>query len=134
MRPADRPQRSLMPWLIAAALVLVAVFALDEYWGLAERVFGGAERTFARHTEFALEAGTTAVFFAACALWYRRLTTRERRLSELLTVCAWCRRVSVDGHWVTIEAFLTSRDDSRMSVSLCPSCFSARTTPGAPRR
>lgn len=130
MRPPDRPHRSRLRWLILAAIALVAVFGLDEYWGLAERMFGGAERDVARHTEFILEAGAACMLAGACAVAYRRLAAREHALSELLTVCAWCRRVSVDGQWITIEAFLESREGARTSVGLCPSCLSARTTPG----
>jgi hypothetical protein len=134
MKPADQPQRSRLSWLVVAALVVVAVFALDEYWGLAERIFGGAERDVARHTEFLLEAGVACLVAAACAVAYRRLSAREQELGELLTMCAWCRRVSVNGRWVSVETFLESHDGARTSVSLCPSCLSARTTPGAPPR
>jgi hypothetical protein len=99
------------------------VFALDEYWGLAERLFGGAERTFARHTEFALEGGVAIALAILGLLVYRKLAQRERQLSELLTVCAWCRRVSVDGTWISIERFLETREGARTTVSLCPTCF-----------
>ena len=131
MRPTDRPPRSRMLWVMLAAIALVLVFGLDEYWGLAERIFGGAERDVARHTEFILEAGAACMLAAACAAGYRRLAAREQELSGLLTVCAWCRRVSVDGRWITIETFLESRQGARTSVGLCPSCLSARRPPAA---
>ena len=102
---------------------MLVVLALDEYGGLAERLLGGAERSVARHSEFAIEAGAALLVTVLAAIIYRRLSTRERTLSELLTVCAWCRRVAVDGRWVTIEEFLNSQEGGHTTVSLCAACY-----------
>lgn len=123
MRPPDRMPRPSWSLLIGGAILVLAVLALDEYGGLAERLLGGAERSVARHSEFAIEAAAALLVTGLAATIYRRLSTRERRLSELLTVCAWCRRVSVDGRWVTIEEFLNSHEGSRTTVSLCAECY-----------
>jgi hypothetical protein len=42
----------------------------------------------------------------------------------LSTICAWCRRVEVDGHWLLApRAALTAIDaDYSVSHSICPSC------------
>ena len=123
MRPPDRMPRLSWSLLIGGAILVLAIFAFDEYGGLAERLLGGAERRFARHSEFAIEAAAALLVTGLAAALYRRLSTHERRLSELLTVCAWCRRVSVDGRWVTIEEFLHRHEGSRTTVSLCATCY-----------
>jgi len=123
MRPPDRLRRPSWRVLIGGAILVLVVFALDEYGGLAERLLGGAERSVARHSEFAIEATAALLVTGLAAGIYRRLSTRERTLSELLTVCAWCRRVAVDGRWVTIEEFLNSDEEGRTTVSLCAACY-----------
>lgn len=32
---------------------------------------------------------------------------RQRRLEQILTMCAWTKKVKVEGEWMTIEEFLT---------------------------
>jgi PAS domain S-box-containing protein len=44
-------------------------------------------------------------------------------LSSLLPMCAWCRRVrDLDESWITLEAYLQERTDTRFSHGLCPDC------------
>ena len=52
----------------------------------------------------------------------RMLATYEA--GELLTVCAWCRRVEIDGEWVLApRAALTAIDTPyALSHSICPEC------------
>jgi hypothetical protein len=43
---------------------------------------------------------------------------------DLITMCAWCRRVEIDGEWVLApRAALTAIDAPyAMSHSICPEC------------
>jgi len=42
---------------------------------------------------------------------------------RLLTICAWCRRVEIDGKWVrTPRVALAAIDASSVSHGLCPDC------------
>lgn len=52
----------------------------------------------------------------------RILATYEA--GELVVVCAWCRRVGIDGEWhLTPRAALTAIDTSfTLSHSICPEC------------
>lgn len=49
---------------------------------------------------------------------------------NLITTCAWCKRVSVDGVWfLAPRAALTAIDSPRsLSHSICPDCAVAQPT------
>jgi hypothetical protein len=47
-------------------------------------------------------------------------------------MCAWCRRVSVNGEWISIDQFLQQRKNTTSSVGLCPDCYSKKTIEEAP--
>jgi hypothetical protein len=58
---------------------------------------------------------------------------RHTTLGDLITMCAWCRRVEVDGEWVLApRAALTAIDTLyTMSHSICPECAAGpHQTPG----
>jgi hypothetical protein len=42
----------------------------------------------------------------------------------MLTMCAWCRKVLVNGEWISIDQFLQQRRNTTSSVGLCPDCYS----------
>lgn len=46
---------------------------------------------------------------------------------DLVTMCAWCRRVEIDGQWVKApRAALTAIDAAyTLSHSICPDCAAA---------
>jgi hypothetical protein len=50
---------------------------------------------------------------------------------SLVTMCAWCRRVDVDGEWVLAPRAALSAIDARYSLShsICPACGDAPTAP-----
>jgi hypothetical protein len=52
----------------------------------------------------------------------RILSTYEA--GEMITMCAWCRRVEIDGEWVLApRAALTAIDATyALSHSICPEC------------
>ncbi|MEO6206736.1 MAG: hypothetical protein ABIP77_02125, partial [Candidatus Limnocylindrales bacterium] len=49
-----------------------------------------------------------------------------RRLREIVPICAWCRRIRVDGsggsEWLTTEEFL-GRDDIAVTHGICDDCL-----------
>lgn len=67
------------------------------------------------------------------ATLYRQLDEERRRLeaalgdvrtlSEMLPMCAWCRKVrDDDGFWSQIEDYLDRRTGTQVSHGLCPDC------------
>lgn len=107
---------------VTGFLALLAVLWLDEYVDVPFR-FLGALKTPLRPQEFWFEA--TSVLLVAIAvisttLWvFRRL----RILESFIQVCAWCRKVNIDGEeWVTFEQYLKREHEVLSTHGICPDC------------
>ena len=49
---------------------------------------------------------------------------RERRLQELLPICAWCRKVRNDqNYWQAVEEYLSEHAAVRFTHGICPDCL-----------
>jgi hypothetical protein len=102
-------------------LVILLIW-LDEYLDLPHLLFGAQARPI-RISEFFLEAGTTFLLGAAVIAASWRANRRIEHLETLLLICASCRRVSVDGDWVSFESYIRQRDRLLTSHGFCPTCF-----------
>ena len=107
---------------VAGFLGLIAIFALDEYWDLPARSFGIDLKPI-RPSDFSLKVAAVLGLFVLVLGVLRTAIHRITRLSEMLTLCAWCRRVSVNGEWISIDQFLQQRRNTSSSVGLCPDCY-----------
>jgi hypothetical protein len=58
-------------------------------------------------------------------VWTRILAAYEA--GDLIAMCAWCRRVEIDGEWLFApRAALTAIDaQNTLSHSICPGCAAA---------
>src|SRR5205085_10649947 len=46
-----------------------------------------------------------------------------RALSELLPICAWCKRLRDDqGYWQAVEQFISQRTGAKVTHGICPDC------------
>ena len=52
---------------------------------------------------------------------------------ELVSVCAWCNRVEIDGEWVRTNRLALAAVDGRstLSHSICPECAAKQSPPGS---
>jgi len=120
---------SYLPPIITLAVAgfvgLIVVFALDEYWDLPARSFGAMLKPI-RPFEFSIKVVAVLCLFITVLGVLREAILRIQRLSHMLTLCAWCRRVSVDGDWISIDQFLQQRKNTTSSVGLCPDCYGKR--------
>ena len=59
---------------------------------------------------------------AAGEVTRRILATYEA--GDLITMCAWCRRVEIDGEWLLAPRAALTAIDARytLSHSICPAC------------
>lgn len=107
---------------------VIFVLWLDEYIDVPFRFFG-ALPTPARPQEFWFEAVIVllvATAVVAATLWvFRRL----RFLEGFIQVCAWCRKVEVDGDWIAFEQYLKRAHDVHSTHGICPTCRAAATAP-----
>jgi hypothetical protein len=108
---------------VAGFVGLIVVFALDEYWDLPARSFGAFLKPI-RPYEFSIKVVAALCLFITVLGVLREAILRIKQLSHMLTVCAWCRRVAVNGEWVSIDQFLQQRRHTTSSVGLCPDCYS----------
>ena len=107
---------------VAGFLGLIAIFALDEYWDLPARSFGAMLKPI-RPFEFSIKVVAVLCLFITVLGVLREAILRIKRLSHMLTLCAWCRRVSVNGEWISIDQFLQQRKNTTSAVGLCPDCY-----------
>jgi hypothetical protein len=110
---------------VAGFIGLIVIFALDEYWDLPARSFGEMLKPV-RPFEFSIKVVAALCLFITVLGVLREAIHRIQRLSHMLTMCAWCRRVSVDGEWISIDQFLQQRKNTTSSIGLCPDCYGQR--------
>jgi hypothetical protein len=107
---------------VAGFVGLIVIFALDSYWDLPARSFGAMLKPI-RPYEFSIKVVAALCLFITVLGVLREAIVRIQRLSHMLTMCAWCRRVSVNGEWISIDQFLQQRKNTTSSVGLCPDCY-----------
>ncbi len=100
---------------------VIAVIWLDELADL-PYYLGVAASMPPRVPEAWLESGLVVIVCAgviASTIW---LLGRIVRLESYIVMCAWCRRVRVDGRWITFEEYLSEKDNLQTSHGLCSAC------------
>jgi len=81
----------------------------------------------------ALYAAGAALLLVLVGVWaFQRITkpiqteirTAIRNISGIVPLCAWCGNKIRDeeGVWVTLEAYLSTHTDAKVSHSMCPKC------------
>src|SRR4029434_3891306 len=122
-----RQHTSYLPPIITLAVAgfvgLIVVFALDEYWDLPARSFGALLKPI-RPYEFSIKVVAALCLFITVLGVLREAIHRIQHLSRMMTICGLCRRVAVDGDWISIDQFLQQRKNTTSSVGVCPDCYS----------
>src|SRR4029434_8750416 len=110
-----RQHTSYLPPIVTLAVAgfvgLIVVFALDEYWDLPARSFGALLKPI-RPYEFSIKVVAALCLFITVLGVLRAAILRIGGLSHMLTMCAWCRRVAVEGDWISIDQFLQQRKNT----------------------
>ncbi len=53
----------------------------------------------------------------------REELSKIRKLSGLLKMCAWCKKIQDDhGSWKQVEAYICEHSDARFTHGICPAC------------
>jgi hypothetical protein len=100
--------------------VIIVISWLNELIGLPGLLFGGGPPYSWK--ESALETGVVLTVAIPTLLVTSRLSRRLYRLEGFLRLCAWCRRIELDGRWVPVEEFVAHRLDMATSHGICPDC------------
>ena len=112
---------------VAGFLGLIVVFALDD-WDLPARTYGAMLNPI-RPYAFSIKVVATLCLFITVLGVLREAILRIQNLSTMMTMCAWCRRVSVEGEWLSIDQFLQQRKNTTSSIGLCPDCYGKKVAP-----
>ncbi len=52
------------------------------------------------------------------------------RLTSLLPICAYCKNIQDDrSTWVSVEQYVTSKTDTDLTHTICPSCYESEVKP-----
>ena len=51
-----------------------------------------------------------------------KLIGRIKYLEGFMTICASCKKIKIDGHWVQIEKVISDQSNLRFSHGICPGC------------
>ncbi|MDQ6912568.1 MAG: hypothetical protein M3128_06790 [Verrucomicrobiota bacterium] len=100
--------------------LLIALSWLDELLGLPHLLFGTAVRSNWR--ESAIESIAITLVWLIVYGATRRVLRRFQYLEDLLTMCAWCRKLQDGDSWVSLEDYCTHELGIDLSHGICPNC------------
>jgi hypothetical protein len=78
-----------------------------------------------------LKTAVVLSVWGAVHLATRQLLKRLHHLEEYLRICAWCRKLSHDGEWMTMEEYFGSAFATKTSHGVCPQCARQMDQPGS---
>jgi len=119
---------------IGASLICALVWAVTDFEGRTE--FNVAQAVWNTWIQF----GVFVTFSFISYRIFESLTDQRklnmelqaalaevRKLSGLLPVCAWCKRVRDEhDHWVSLESYVMEHSDADFTHGICPDCRDRR--------
>lgn len=101
-------------------LVIILLSWVDELYNVPRLLFGGAQVSNWR--ESAWESLVTCIVWLVVYLATLRVLRRFRHLEDLLTLCAWCRKLHYKEDWVSLEDYCAKELGVDVSHGMCPEC------------
>ena len=92
---------------VVGCLIIIGIVFADEFLDIPHRLFN-ALTSAPRISEALLESGlvlllgTIVVIVTILMLMSKRI----RELESFIHVCAWCKKLKIDGSWITFEQYL----------------------------
>lgn len=115
------PSNRIVLYEILGFGLVILLSWLDELARLPLRLFGDNYKW--NYPEAIMETFIVLGVAIPIILTTRRLLLRLHYLEGFLHVCAWCRKVNHDGHWLTLESYFDQRFETKTSHGMCPECF-----------
>jgi hypothetical protein len=120
-KKANRSSARRILWIEGIGFSLIILLSwVDELLGLPHLLFGVTPHPDWR--EAAIESLITLVIWLVVYLATQRVLRRFLFLENLLTMCAWCRKLQQDEHWVSLEDYCRKELGADISHGLCPEC------------
>jgi hypothetical protein len=104
---------------LAAAALVIALHAAGLNFGRP----GSGEPAYAVGIDVALFLVSALGLLYVHDLSVRETAAELRHLRQLLSICAWCRKIQDGGEWVGLEQYVTRRQGAELSHGMCPACY-----------
>lgn len=84
---------------------------------------------FSDHPFAFVHRRSTLDMLLVLAVWFlvssatRRILNRVRHLERFMRVCAWCRRISFKGEWISMEEFMRQGFELPTTHGICQDCL-----------
>ncbi len=102
-------------------IAVILLLWLNEVFDLPRRIFGSM-KTPVNIMESILETVVITVLAAGVIISTRILLGRIKVLEGLLPICSFCKKIRVDGDWVSMENYVGERSNADFSHTVCPIC------------
>ncbi|MGN6552960.1 MAG: hypothetical protein ACTHLW_04485 [Verrucomicrobiota bacterium] len=103
-------------------LAIIGLCWLDDHFGLSALVLGDHPFVSRFHPSIVSILFVFAIWFLVMRST-RRVLERVKYLEAFLKVCAWCRRIDHQGHWMPLEDFMQQGFDTPTSHGICEDCL-----------
>lgn len=120
-KTTNRRNANRILWIEAIGFIFLILLSwLDELLGLPYLLFGGAHEMVWR--ESVIETISIAIVWLVVDISTRKILRRFKYLEDLLTMCAWCRKLEHGGEWLSLEDYCSKELDVDISHGMCPQC------------
>lgn len=100
--------------------IIALLVWLDEILCLPTLLFGGEYKP--DYNEAMVESFVVLAIALPVVAFTRKILARLHYLEGFLRVCAWCKKIGDDGHWITLEKYFEQHFDTKTSHGICPEC------------
>lgn len=119
---SSRKARLILLFEILGFSAIIILSWMDELFNLPDIIFGmdnaGIHYWHEAILETVIIVAVAVPVIAMTAVIARRLFYLEK----FMRVCAWCRKIEVEGKWMSIEEFFAKGFDAQTSHGICPAC------------
>ena len=94
---------------------------IDELFDLPWRLFGG-QPTPINWVESIIESVCIVILGAFVVSMTLRHIRQIKYLEGFLPICAYCKKIRIDGTWIPFEQYISDHSDATFTHGYCPEC------------
>jgi hypothetical protein len=103
----------------AVTMPLIRLYFYGMFWPVSQTVFDASINAVIR----ILVLGGAAFLVSRTARQTQELARRVNMLEGILPVCSFCKKIrDQQGHWHSMEQFITERSEAQFTHGFCPEC------------
>jgi len=105
--------------VFAVTMPLIRVYYFGIFWPIPLTLYDASINTMIR----ILVLGGAAFLVSRMARQTQELAKRVNVLEGILPVCSFCKKIrDQQGHWHSMEQFITERSEAQFTHGFCPEC------------